>query len=44
MSLVNFWIGGLAFVIQRIVGITFDLTDLTFDGADLDLDLHHGRE
>lgn len=44
MSLINFWIARLGRLMQRIVGITFDLTDLTFDDADLDLDLTHGRE
>ena len=40
----RFWIADLSRMIQRVLGISFNLTGLVIDDADLDLDLGYGRE
>ncbi len=40
----RFWIPALATLLERLLGITFDLAGLTFDEDDLDFNLGHGRE
>jgi len=39
----HLWLRGLGRWIQRLLGLTFDLTGLDIDDEDLDLDLSHGR-
>lgn len=40
----RFWTADLSRLIQRLLGINFNLTGLVIDDADLDLDLGYGRE